>query len=91
MLNIQGTPATIIGDQMVAGAIPYDDTEGLVKEQLANARGSKLPRLLRELGVWLLIGVAVSGGGLFPPARTAAEFLRDGTALSTVSPSILSP
>lgn len=39
MLNIQGTPATIIGDQMVAGAIPYDDLEGLVKEQLANARG----------------------------------------------------
>lgn len=25
VLNIQGTPATIIGDQMVAGAIPYDD------------------------------------------------------------------
>ncbi|WP_312826480.1 DsbA family protein, partial [Escherichia coli] len=23
VLNIQGTPATIIGDQMVAGAIPY--------------------------------------------------------------------
>jgi len=39
VLNIQGTPATIIGDQMVAGAIPYDDLEGLVKEQLANARG----------------------------------------------------
>lgn len=39
VLNIQGTPATIIGDQMVAGAIPYDDLEGLVKEQLANAHG----------------------------------------------------
>lgn len=39
VLNIQGTPATIVGDQMVAGAIPYDDLEALVKEQLANARG----------------------------------------------------
>ncbi|MCX3880587.1 redoxin domain-containing protein, partial [Stenotrophomonas maltophilia] len=35
VLNIQGTPATIIGDQMVAGAIPADELEGLVKEQLA--------------------------------------------------------
>ncbi|HDR2892819.1 TPA: DsbA family protein [Enterobacter asburiae] len=39
VLNIQGTPATIIGDQMVAGAIPYDDLEALVKEQLTQARG----------------------------------------------------
>lgn len=39
VLNIQGTPATIIGDQMVAGAIPAEDPEGLVKEQLAKARG----------------------------------------------------
>ncbi|MDF3636426.1 DsbA family protein, partial [Enterobacter cloacae] len=39
VLNIQGTPATIIGDQMVAGAIPYDDLEGLVKEQQGNVRG----------------------------------------------------
>ncbi|EOL8877119.1 thioredoxin domain-containing protein [Enterobacter mori] len=39
VLNIQGTPATIIGDQMVAGAIPYEDLEALVKEQLTQARG----------------------------------------------------
>lgn len=39
VLNIQGTPATIIGDQMVAGAIPSDDLEALVKEQLAKSRG----------------------------------------------------
>ena len=37
VLNIQGTPATIIGDQMVAGAIPADELEALVKEQLAKA------------------------------------------------------
>ncbi len=37
VLNIQGTPATIIGDQMVAGAIPQDELEALVKEQLAKA------------------------------------------------------
>ncbi|GHD96104.1 DSBA oxidoreductase [Pseudocitrobacter faecalis] len=35
VLGIQGTPATIVGDQMVAGAIAYDDLEALVKEQLA--------------------------------------------------------
>jgi protein-disulfide isomerase len=35
VLSIQGTPATIIGDQMVAGAIPQEDLEALVKEQLA--------------------------------------------------------
>lgn len=39
VLNIQGTPATIIGDQMVAGAIPYNDLEELVKTQLAKADG----------------------------------------------------
>lgn len=37
VLGIQGTPATIVGDQMVAGAIAYDDLEALVKEQLAKA------------------------------------------------------
>ncbi|VFS25309.1 Uncharacterised protein [Yokenella regensburgei] len=37
VLGVQGTPATIIGDQMVAGAIPYNDLEALVKEQLAKA------------------------------------------------------
>ncbi|MEO3990270.1 DsbA family protein [Pseudocitrobacter cyperus] len=35
VLGIQGTPATIVGDQMVAGAIAYNDLEALVKEQLA--------------------------------------------------------
>ena len=37
VLNIQGTPATIIGDQMVAGAIPQEELEALVKEQLAKS------------------------------------------------------
>ncbi len=37
VLGIQGTPATIVGDQLVAGAIAYDDLEALVKEQLAKA------------------------------------------------------
>lgn len=37
VLNVQGTPATIVGDQMVAGAISYADLEGLVKEQLAQS------------------------------------------------------
>lgn len=37
VLGIQGTPATLVGDQMVAGAIPYDELEALVKEELAKA------------------------------------------------------
>lgn len=37
VLGIQGTPATIVGEQMVAGAIGYDDLEALVKEQLTKA------------------------------------------------------
>lgn len=37
ILGIQGTPATLVGDQMVAGAIPYNELEALVKEQLAKA------------------------------------------------------
>ncbi|ANI31404.1 copper-sensitivity protein C [Yersinia entomophaga] len=36
-LGIQGTPATLIGDQMVPGAISYDQLEEIVKAQLAQA------------------------------------------------------
>ncbi len=35
VLNIQGTPATIIGDQMVAGAIPAEDRRGWAGERAA--------------------------------------------------------
>lgn len=34
-LGIQGTPATLIGNQMVPGAIAYEQLEALVKQQLA--------------------------------------------------------
>lgn len=37
-LGVQGTPATLIGNQMIPGAISYDDLEQLVKAELA--RGS---------------------------------------------------
>lgn len=36
-LGIQGTPATLIGDQMVPGAISYQELEEIVKQQLAQA------------------------------------------------------
>ncbi|ENJ8190819.1 DsbA family protein, partial [Yersinia enterocolitica] len=36
-LGIQGTPATLIGDQMVPGAISYQELEQIVKQQLAQA------------------------------------------------------
>lgn len=37
VLGVQGTPATLVGKTMVPGAIPYDDLEALVKEELAKA------------------------------------------------------
>ncbi|MGE4798819.1 DsbA family protein [Yersinia hibernica] len=36
-LGIQGTPATLIGNQMVPGAISYEQLEEIVKQQLAQA------------------------------------------------------
>lgn len=36
-LGVQGTPATLIGDQMVPGAISYEQLEEIVKQQLAQA------------------------------------------------------
>ena len=35
VLGVQGTPATLVGKTMVPGAIPYDELEALVKEELA--------------------------------------------------------
>ena len=32
---MQGTPATLIGNQLVPGAVPYDELEQLVKAELA--------------------------------------------------------
>ncbi|PKH21290.1 copper resistance protein [Enterobacterales bacterium CwR94] len=34
-LGIQGTPATLIGDQMLPGAVSYDQLEAVVKAELA--------------------------------------------------------
>ncbi|VEJ55676.1 DsbA family protein [Pragia fontium] len=34
-LGVQGTPATLIGNQMIPGAISYEDLEQLVKAELA--------------------------------------------------------
>ncbi|WP_421272427.1 DsbA family protein [Aeromonas taiwanensis] len=35
LLGVQGTPATLIGNQLVPGAISYDELEQLVKAELA--------------------------------------------------------
>ncbi|WP_429239606.1 DsbA family protein [Aeromonas veronii] len=35
ILGVQGTPATLIGNQLVPGAIPYEELEQLVKAELA--------------------------------------------------------
>lgn len=40
VLGVQGTPATLVGKTMVAGAIPYDELEALVKQELAKADAS---------------------------------------------------
>jgi protein-disulfide isomerase len=36
--GVQGTPATLIGDQMLPGAVSYEDLEALVKQQLAKVK-----------------------------------------------------
>ncbi|HGM6859150.1 DsbA family protein [Serratia rubidaea] len=36
-LGVQGTPATLIGDRMLPGAVSYEQLESLVKQQLAQA------------------------------------------------------
>jgi len=41
VLGIQGTPATIIGDQLVAGAISWDDLNKVVNAQLEKAKNGK--------------------------------------------------
>ncbi|KHN58816.1 DsbA family protein [Aeromonas hydrophila] len=35
LLGVQGTPATLIGNQLVPGAVPYDELKQLVKAELA--------------------------------------------------------
>jgi len=37
-LGIQGTPATLIGDELVPGAISYEQLEEVIKEQLAKVK-----------------------------------------------------
>ncbi|MCT4706704.1 DsbA family protein [Enterobacteriaceae bacterium H11S18] len=39
VVGVQGTPATIVGDTMLAGAVPWETLEGLVKEKLEQANG----------------------------------------------------
>lgn len=36
--GVQGTPATLIGDQMLPGAVSYEDLEAFVKQQLAKVK-----------------------------------------------------
>ena len=33
-LGIQGTPATLIGDEMLSGWVPYEDFDAMVSEAL---------------------------------------------------------
>jgi protein-disulfide isomerase len=35
MLGVRGTPATLVGNQLVSGAIPYEELEDIVKTELA--------------------------------------------------------
>ncbi|WON75698.1 DsbA family protein [Serratia sp. UGAL515B_01] len=37
-LGIQGTPATLVGDQLIPGAVPYQELETLVQQQLAKIK-----------------------------------------------------
>ncbi|MGS9092521.1 DsbA family protein, partial [Salmonella enterica subsp. enterica serovar Infantis] len=35
LVGVQGPPATIIGDELIPGAVPWDPLEAVVKEKLA--------------------------------------------------------
>lgn len=37
LVGVQGTPATLVGDEMIPGAVPWETLEASVKEQLARA------------------------------------------------------
>ncbi|ECG1193399.1 DsbA family protein [Salmonella bongori] len=39
LVGVQGTPATIIGDTLVPGAVPWETLEKIVKEKLATSHG----------------------------------------------------
>ncbi|MEZ7797986.1 DsbA family protein [Citrobacter pasteurii] len=39
LVGVQGTPATIIGDELIPGAVPWETLEEVVKEKLAAANG----------------------------------------------------
>ena len=58
-LGVQGTPATLIGDRMLPGAVSYEELEAMVKQQLAKAKMAKLKRWGRELLLLALIALAV--------------------------------
>ncbi|OON40371.1 copper resistance protein [Izhakiella australiensis] len=40
-LGVQGTPATLIGDHLVSGAVPYEQLEAIVNAQLEQAGAAK--------------------------------------------------
>ncbi|MBP8255545.1 MAG: DsbA family protein, partial [Citrobacter sp.] len=37
LVGVRGTPATIIGDELIPGAVPWETLEAVVKEKLAAA------------------------------------------------------
>ncbi|EPJ3205865.1 DsbA family protein [Salmonella enterica subsp. enterica serovar Derby] len=39
LVGVRGTPATIIGDELIPGAVPWETLEEVVKEKLAAANG----------------------------------------------------
>lgn len=39
LIGIQGTPATIVGDELIPGAVSWEVLEEVVKEKLAVANG----------------------------------------------------
>ncbi len=52
LVDVQGTPATIIGDELIPGAVPRDTLEAVVKENWRLPMAGKLRRWLREAAVF---------------------------------------
>lgn len=55
LVGVQGTPATIIGDEMIPGAVSWETLEAVVKENWRWPMLSKLRRWLREGAILLVL------------------------------------
>ncbi len=54
LVGVQGTPATIIGDEMIPGAVSWETLEAVVKEKLAVAHARHCCKVSDEAAFCLI-------------------------------------